>query len=118
MLARAASGVNGPTFFNCSTSTLISKYRGESEKIVRCLFNMARHCAPAIIFFDEADALVSSRGMTGEHEASRRLKTEILVAMDGIGSVSSDAAPVMVLAATNCPWDLDDAIIRRLEKRI
>ena len=66
---------------------------------------------------DEADALVSSRG-TGEHEASRRLKTEFLTSMDGISSVSSDTAQVMLLAATNTPWDLDDAIIRRLEKRI
>lgn len=106
MLAKAVAGMNGSTFFNCSASTLVSKSRGESEKIVRCLFNMARHYAPSIIFIDELDAIASSRKMSNEHEASRRLKTELFVQMDGV--VSSTDKQVMVLATTNCPWDLDE----------
>jgi katanin p60 ATPase-containing subunit A1 len=113
-------GFNSSTFFSCSSSTLISKYRGESEKIVRCLFEAARLCSPSVIFLDEVDALVCTRG-DSEHEASRRLKTEIFSQMDGLASatgVHEPAKRVVVLATTNCPWDLDDAIRRRLEKRI
>ena len=117
MLAKAVAGFNNCTFFSCSSSSLISKYRGESEKIIRCLFEAARMCAPAVIFLDEIDALVSSRGTGGEHEASRRLKTEFFSEMDGVASTNV-ASSVMVLATTNCPWDLDEAIRRRLEKRI
>ena len=122
MLAKAVSGINNATFFSASASSLISKYRGESEKIVRCLFEAARLCTPSIVFLDEVDALVSSRGTEGEHEASRRLKTEFFSQMDGIASGAGVDAEtggqVMVLATTNCPWDLDEAIRRRLEKRI
>ena len=133
MLAKAVSDVSDAVFFNCSASTLISKWRGDSEKILSCLFDAARACKIATIFFDEIDALASSRA-ANEHEATRRLKTELFQHMDGIDSCSDNnndddnnndnahegyaASIVMVLATTNRPWDLDDAMIRRLEKRI
>jgi len=129
LLAKAVAGQQGSTFFNCSTASLVSKFRGESEKIVRTLFHLARVKGPSVVFLDEVDALVSTRGAAGEHEASRRLKTELYTQMDGIQktfkrAVGADGeenvrnGQVMVLAATNCPWDLDDAMRRRLEKRI
>jgi vacuolar protein-sorting-associated protein 4 len=92
----------------------MSKFQGESEKLVKYLFQLARKNAPSIIFIDEVDSLVSARS-DGENESARRVKTEFLVQMDGVGKSSGG---VLVLGATNTPWELDPAIRRRFERRV
>lgn len=84
------------------------------HRLVKQLFNMARENKPAIIFIDEVDALCGPRG-EGESEASRRIKTELLVQMDGVGK---DSKGVLILGATNIPWQLDAAIRRRFQRRV
>lgn len=115
-LAKAVATEADSTFFSVSSADLISKWQGESEKLVRNLFQMARESegGRAIIFLDEVDSLCGSRS-EGESDSMRRVKTEFLVQMDGVGNESGQ---VLVLGATNIPWDLDAAIRRRFEKRV
>mmetsp|Transcript_7334 Transcript_7334/g.20326 ORF Transcript_7334/g.20326 Transcript_7334/m.20326 type:complete len:448 (-) Transcript_7334:143-1486(-) len=114
-LAKACATEADATFFSISSSDLVSKWMGESERLVRSLFEMARESKPSIIFIDEVDSLCGSRGESGESDAGRRIKTEFLAQMDGVGK---DTGQILVLGATNTPWDLDSAIRRRFEKRI
>jgi len=143
MIARAVATESKSTFFSISASSLTSKYvsspsllyiqlhiltvsqLGESEKLVRALFVVAKALAPSIIFVDEIDSLLSSRG-SGEHEATRRLKTEFLIQWSALQNAAAgkepplkqgDPSQVLVLAATNLPWAIDEAARRRFVRR-
>ena len=115
-LAKAVATEAESTFFTVSSADLISKWQGESERLVRNLFEMARESdgGRAIIFIDEVDSLCGSRS-EGESDSLRRVKTEFLVQMDGVGATEGQ---VLILGATNIPWELDAAIRRRFEKRV
>ncbi|KAJ5814720.1 hypothetical protein N7474_006497 [Penicillium riverlandense] len=129
MLARAVATESKSTFFSVSSSTLTSKWHGESEKLVRALFGLAKVLAPSIIFVDEIDSLLSARSSGSEHEASRRSKTEFLIQWSDLQRAAAgreqsarekkegDASRVLVLAATNMPWDIDEAARRRFVRR-
>ena len=117
-LAKAVATECKRTFFNITSATITSRFLGESEKLVNHLFALANQMAPSTIFFDEIDSIATQRGSGNENEASRRMKAELLTQLEGIDGASDSTASVFVLAATNFPWDLDEALIRRFQKRI
>jgi vacuolar protein-sorting-associated protein 4 len=118
LLAKAVATESDSVFFSVSSADLISKWQGESEKLVRNLFQMAREAdgTRAIIFVDEVDSLCGSRS-EGESDSLRRVKTEFLVQMDGVGKGGPEGS-ILILGATNVPWSIDSAIRRRFEKRV
>eukprot|EP00753_Platysulcus_tardus_P005380 PLAT13237.1.p1 GENE.PLAT13237.1~~PLAT13237.1.p1 ORF type:complete len:631 (+),score=152.12 PLAT13237.1:2-1894(+) len=115
LIGKAVASQTGATFFSISASSLTSKWIGEGEKTVRALFAVAAVRSPAVVFIDEIDSLLTQRS-DGENEASRRIKTEFLVQLDGVGNDSD--ARVIVMGATNRPQELDDAARRRFVKRL
>ncbi|KAL3635635.1 hypothetical protein CASFOL_020182 [Castilleja foliolosa] len=116
MLAKAIANEAGASFINVSMSTVTSKWFGEDEKNVRALFTLAAKVSPTIIFVDEVDSMLGQRNRAGEHEAMRKIKNEFMTHWDGL--LSKRGERILVLAATNRPFDLDEAIIRRFERRI
>ncbi|KAG8390360.1 hypothetical protein BUALT_Bualt01G0075400 [Buddleja alternifolia] len=116
MLAKAIANEAGASFINVSMSTITSKWFGEDEKNVRALFTLAAKVSPTIIFVDEVDSMLGQRTRVGEHEAMRKIKNEFMTHWDGL--LTKNGARILVLAATNRPFDLDEAIIRRFERRV
>jgi SpoVK/Ycf46/Vps4 family AAA+-type ATPase len=113
LLAKAAANECDATFFSISAADILSKWFGESEKLVKTLFEAAGKEAPSIIFVDEIDSIAAERTVS-ETGAERRVLTQVLKQMDGVEELKN----VLVMAATNIPWILDSAVLRRFEKRI
>ncbi|CAN6202021.1 unnamed protein product [Urochloa humidicola] len=116
LLAKALATEAGANFISITGSTLTSKWFGDAEKLTKALFSFASRLAPVIIFVDEVDSLLGARGGAFEHEATRRMRNEFMAAWDGLRSKENQR--ILILGATNRPFDLDDAVIRRLPRRI
>nr|XP_016441542.1 PREDICTED: uncharacterized protein LOC107767135 [Nicotiana tabacum] len=116
LVAKALATEAGANFISITGSTLTSKWFGDAEKLTKALFSFASKLAPVIIFVDEVDSLLGARGGSFEHEATRRMRNEFMAAWDGLRSKENQK--ILILGATNRPFDLDDAVIRRLPRRI
>jgi transitional endoplasmic reticulum ATPase len=109
LLARAVATESEANFISVKGPELLSKWVGESEKAVREIFRKARTAAPAIIFFDEIDAIAPTRGTgAGDSHVTERVVSQLLTEMDGLESMKD----VIVLAATNRPELIDRALLR------
>uniref|UniRef100_A0AC35TPR6 AAA domain-containing protein n=1 Tax=Rhabditophanes sp. KR3021 TaxID=114890 RepID=A0AC35TPR6_9BILA len=112
LIVKAIAKASGFVFFNVLPSIVTSKFRGESEKLISSLFEMAKSYEKAIIFFDEIDSLAMKRGGQSEHEASRRFMSEFLVRLQECSETHNN---IYIFAATNRPWDIDSAVLRRFQ---
>jgi SpoVK/Ycf46/Vps4 family AAA+-type ATPase len=115
MLAKASSNTLNATFFEAKASSLLSKYFGESSKIISTLFGKARKMQPSLIFMDEIDSLAPSRD-SGIDESSRRVVGQMLSEMEGFEGRRDEK--VLFMGATNKPWDIDDALLSRFQRKI
>lgn len=116
LLAAATSNQLDATFYNVRLDSILSKFFGESSKLIHALFDSARNSSPSVIFVDEIDAVAGKRG--GEQASSdRRLVNTFLTELDGMTGKDDDSF-VLVMAATNRPWDLDEAMLSRFEKNV
>jgi SpoVK/Ycf46/Vps4 family AAA+-type ATPase len=126
MLGKAIAKASGATFINVRMSSLQTKWFGESQKLVRAVFQVAQQYAPSIIFVDECESFMRKRGSSFENEGSATMRTEWLSLWDGLLTASRNAqaaAPdggassnVMVLCCCNRPWDIDAAFLRRMPR--
>jgi len=113
LLAKAVAKESGSTVLEVSGSQIMDKYVGEGEKNVSAIFSLARKLSPCIVFLDEADAVFASRDGMQERVSHRNILNQFLKEWDGLNDLS-----VFVMVATNRPFDLDDAVIRRLPRRL
>ncbi|KAJ2236826.1 hypothetical protein IWW45_001474 [Coemansia sp. RSA 485] len=131
MLAKAVAKESGSVVLNIRASDIYDKYVGEGEKLAEAVFTLARKLAPCVIFIDEVDALFSARSSGEANKFRRDIMNQIMSEWDGLNTLrkkgaaaaglsgaAGPVAQVMVMAATNRPFDLDDAILRRLPRRI
>lgn len=116
LLAAATAGNLQATFFNVKVSSLLSKYFGESTKLITALYSVARRLSPAVIFLDEFESLTPARG-SGESGSERRIVSTLLAELDGLQAKDDDSF-VLTICATNLPWLLDLAILSRFQRRI
>lgn len=116
LLAAATAGSLDATFFNVKVSNVLSKYFGESTKILSALYSAARRLSPSVIFLDEFESLTPPRG-EGDSGAERRIVSTLLAELDGLAT-KDDERYVLTIGATNLPWLLDGAILSRFQKRI
>ena len=93
-------------FQSISKSSLVSKWHGDGEKLVKTLFEEAHSRSPSVVYINEVDSMLTQR-TSDESEASRGLKAEFLVQLDGVRNTKQDR--VLVIGATNSLWELDDA---------
>ncbi len=115
LLAKASSSTLDAIFFEARMPTLLSKYFGESQKLISALFGKAREKQPSLIFIDELDSMAMSRDSDID-ESTRRVLSQMLTEIEGFNTSRDDR--VLVMGATNKPWDLDDAVVSRFQKRI
>ncbi|MGY5853406.1 MAG: AAA family ATPase [Candidatus Thorarchaeota archaeon] len=115
LIAKAVASEVNATFFNVSAANIVSKWLGESEKLVRTLFENARANQPAIIFIDELDSIGVTRS-GDDVGGERRLKTQLLTELQGLSSNTEER--ITLIGATNLPWEIDFALRARFEKRI
>ncbi|KAG8232323.1 hypothetical protein J437_LFUL009422 [Ladona fulva] len=105
LLAKAVATECNTRLISISPSLVTSKWRGDSEKLIKVLFEVARRNAPSTILIEEIDALIGKRDSALEHEASRRMKTELLIQMDKLVHQNSvHEEKVFILATSNIPW--------------
>ena len=116
LLAAATAGNLDATFFNVQVSDVLSKYFGESTKLISALYTVARRLSPSVVFIDEFESISPPRG-SGESGAERRIVATLLAELDGLAG-KDDQSFVLSIAATNMPWLLDHAVLSRFQKRI
>ena len=117
MLAKAVATEGGATFLTVDAGTIENKWLGESEKNAKAVFTLARQIAPCVVYLDEVDSILSSReqGDDSSHGTLTSVKTTLMQEWDGLRTTSDR---VVVIASTNRPFDLDEAVLRRLPRRI
>lgn len=113
LLAKAVARDSGATVLEISGANVNDMYVGEGEKNVKAIFSLARKLSPCVVFIDEADALFRTRAGSGSRVAHREIINQFLREWDGMDDLS-----VFIMVATNRPFDLDDAVLRRLPRRL
>lgn len=113
LLAKAVAKESAANMLEISGATIHDKWVGESEKLIRAVFTLAKRLSPCVVFIDEADALLASRGIAGSRGAHREHLNQFLREWDGVQETNA-----FIMVATNRPFDLDDAVLRRLPRKI